>query len=438
MKDIKIKVVVQAKKENVAGWPHINFNYEKETERIMSCVRAENPDVQFDVVKYTSKDDAEKDYAADCKEYDGVLVLLMTNWLYLDAFYARNAKDGLPCAIADVPFCGSGSTLAVTSPMLRNEKLPVPLVASRDYRDIARLAKTLVVSAKMKNTTILVVKNNPNEELVSAAEQVWGCKLINKPAKDLMKIFREISEEDAKPLADQWMNSALSVIEPSYEDIIESARLHMAIMKLTEECGADAVTIDCLQLSYFDGYDDSRHMYPCLSYYQMADEGKVGVCEADIDSTISCLITRYLTGRPGFVSDPVVDTSSDEIIYAHCVACRKVYGCQDPRVASFCIRSHAEDQMGASVQVIFPTGDKLTTVNMSNQSNWACVHSSTAVGNEGLDAGCRSKLVASCEAQKILENWMPMWHRVTVYGDYRRDFINLFKLKGLEIVEEDR
>lgn len=142
MKDIKIKVVVQAKKENVAGWPHINFNYEKETERIMSCVRAENPDVQFDVVKYTSKDDAEKDYAADCKEYDGVLVLLMTNWLYLDAFYARNAKDGLPCAIADVPFCGSGSTLAVTSPMLRNEKLPVPLVASRDYRDIARLAKT--------------------------------------------------------------------------------------------------------------------------------------------------------------------------------------------------------------------------------------------------------------------------------------------------------
>ena len=56
----------------------------------------------------------------------------------------------------------------------------------------------------------------------------------------------------------------------------------------------------------------------------------------------------------------------------------------------------------------------------------------------GGDAGCRSKLVASCNAEKLLENWAPMWHRVTVFGDYRRDFINLFRLKGMDIIEEDR
>ena len=37
-KQIKIKVVVQAKKENVPGWPHINFGYDKDTEKIMSVV----------------------------------------------------------------------------------------------------------------------------------------------------------------------------------------------------------------------------------------------------------------------------------------------------------------------------------------------------------------------------------------------------------------
>ena len=51
-KQIKIKVVVQAKKENVPGWPHINFGYDKETEKIMSVVRAYNPDAEFDVFKY--------------------------------------------------------------------------------------------------------------------------------------------------------------------------------------------------------------------------------------------------------------------------------------------------------------------------------------------------------------------------------------------------
>ena len=44
-KTVKIKVVVQSKKENVPGWPHINFGYEKETEKIMRCVREYNPDI---------------------------------------------------------------------------------------------------------------------------------------------------------------------------------------------------------------------------------------------------------------------------------------------------------------------------------------------------------------------------------------------------------
>ncbi|RRD96233.1 hypothetical protein EII17_01670 [Clostridiales bacterium COT073_COT-073] len=438
MKGIKIKVVVQAKKENVAGWPHINFNYEKETAKIMDCVRAENPEVIFDVVKYTSVSEAERDYEADRAVYDGVLVLLMTNWLKIDLFYARKAKDGIPCAIADVPFCGSGSTLAVTSPTLRTEKLPVPLVASRDYRDIAWLVRALVVSAQIKKAVILVIKNNPDTETMAAVAQNWGCHFIVKSAEELMKLFHQVSEKEAQVFAEKWSGAALSIVEPSAGDIIESARMHIAITKLMEECEADAVTIDCLELSYFEGYENNRHMYPCLSYFQMADQGKLGVCEADIDSTLSSMLILYLTGRPGFVSDPVIDTSSDEIIYAHCVACRKVYGCHDSRTASFHIRSHAEDQKGASVQVIFPGGDKLTTINMSNKDGWACIHSATAVGNEGLDAGCRSKLVASCAAQKILENWMPMWHRVTVYGNYRKELINLFKLKGLEIIEEDK
>lgn len=438
MKNVKIKVVVQAKKENVPGWPHINFNYARETEQIMSAVRKYNPDADFDVVTYNSKEEADVAYESDKAIYDGILVLLMTNWIRLDEYYARRSNDGIPCAIADVPFCGSGSTLSGTSPMIRNEKLNVPFIASRDYNDVARLARTLIVNAKLKNTTILVVKNDAENDIENAATARFGCKFVNKTAADLMNVFDEISNEDAEAVAEKWIGEAVKVIEPSRGDIIESAKIHLAIKKMMNETNANAVTIACLELSYNDIYGKSRHMYPCLSYFQMANDSELGVCEADIDSTISSIITRYLTGKPGFVSDPVVDTSSNEIIYAHCVACRKVFGADSARTCDYYIRSHAEDQLGASVQVIFPAGEKLTTINMSNLDNWACIHSSVSVGNAGGDAGCRSKLVASCNADKLLENWMPMWHRVTVFGDYRRDFINLFKLKGMNIVEEDK
>ena len=437
-KQIKIKVVVQAKKENVPGWPHINFGYERETEKIMALVRAYNPDAEFDVFRYSSKEEAAAVYEGDCAVYDGVLVLLMTNWIRLDEFYARRSKDGLPCAVADVPFCGSGSALSGTSPMIRNEKLPVPLEASTDYNDIARLARTLVVNAKLAQTTVLVVKNDVENEIESAAEKRFGVKFINKTAADLMEVFDGIGEEEAFATAEKWIGEAVKTIEPSQADIIESAKIYLAIKKMMKETGADAVTIACLELSYNDVYGKSRHMYPCLSHFQMADDGELGVCEADIDSTISSLLTLYLTGKHGFVSDSVVDTSSDEIIYAHCVACRKVFGISSPKICDYYIRSHAEDQLGASVQVIFPVGEKLTTINMSNSDNWACIHSSVSVGNAGGDAGCRSKLVASCNARALLENWMPIWHRVTVFGDYRQDFINFFRLKGLDIFEEDK
>ena len=437
-KQIRIKVVVQAKKENVPGWPHINFGYERETEKIMAIVRAYNPDAEFDVFRYSSKDEAAAVYEGDCAMYDGVLVLLMTNWIRLDEFYARRSKDGLPCAVADVPFCGSGSALSGTSPMIRNEKLPVPLEASTDYNDIARLARTLVVNAKLTQTTVLVVKNDVENEIENAAEKRFGIKFTNKTAADLMNVFDSVDEKEAASVAEKWTGGAVKTVEPSQADIIESAKIYLAIKKMMKETGADAVTIACLELSYNDVYGKSRHMYPCLSHFQMADDGELGVCEADIDSTVSSLLTLYLTGKHGFVSDPVVDTSSDEIIYAHCVACRKVFGVSSSKICDYYIRSHAEDQLGASVQVIFPAGEKLTTINMSNSDNWACIHSSVSVGNAGGDAGCRSKLVASCNARALLENWMPMWHRVTVFGDYRKDFISFFRLKGLDIFEEDK
>ena len=48
--------------------------------------------------------------------------------------------------------------------------------------------------------------------------------------------------------------------------------------------------------------------YPCRGFFQMNNDGYIGACESDLKSTISMLIMAYLTGRPGFISDPVIDT----------------------------------------------------------------------------------------------------------------------------------
>ena len=434
----KVKIAVQMKAPGVPGWPCINYDYDKELARVLEPVYARNPDIEFDIFKYTNVEMAKADYEADLAKYDGVLVLLMTNWLKIDEFYINQSKTGLPTIVCDVPYCGSGSMLEKTSPLVRAGGFPVPMVSSFNYNDIAEAAALFGVIKKMKEAKILVVKNRAQEEVQGAAHEIWGCTFINKTADELMRVFDGISDEEAAPLAEKWEREATEVREPTKADIMQGAKLYYAMKKMMAECGADAVTIDCLELSYNDIYGESCHMYPCLAYYQMANDGEIGICEADINSTISAMLTLYLTGRPGYVSDPVIDTSSGQIIYSHCVACRKVYGKDDPRTCQYYLRSHAEDKKGASVQVIFPCGEKLTTVQISNAEGWASIHSSVSCGNASGENGCRRKLAANCNAESILEKWMPAWHRVTVFGDYRKEMKNLFKMKGYKIIEEDK
>ena len=162
---------------------------------------------------------------------------------------------------------------------------------------------------------------------------------------------------------------------------------------------------------------------------QLNNEGLTGVCEADLDSTITQLLIRYLTGRPGYVSDPVIDTATNQIIYAHCVATNKVYG-PDGLSNPYMIRSHTEDQKGASVQSLMPTGEIVTTVKVSSLNKAFSIHTGKTVANVNDDKACRTKLAAEVDAEKILNNYhfeIFSWHRVTFYGlkIYQEDKYNL-------------
>ena len=116
-------------------------------------------------------------------------------------------------------------------------------------------------------------------------------------------------------------------------------------------------------------------------------------------------------------------------------------GYSDPRVSEYYIRSHAEDQQGASVQAMLPLNLPVTTFKFCTDRQALALHTGTAVGNVGLDRGCRTKLAASSQIRNIMKNWnydVFAWHRVTVYGDWRDKLLNLARMKGLAVTEEDR
>lgn len=434
----KVKIAVAVEKKDTPCWPCINYEFDKELSKVLEPIKRLNPEIEFDVVKYTEKEQAIQDYEDDLQKYQGILVLLMTCWKGIDLFYAEKLLEGgLPLIVADVPYCGSGSMLQGTSVFVRKNNAPVPIISSLDYSDIAKAVHLFRVLHLMKETTILAVSGR-SRGYEDKALSMWGCKMIKKTPQEFNEYFNNVDTKEAEKVAQMWKDEASEILEPSDDDLIESAKVYLALEKMRTEVNAQAVTVDCLNLSYFGHYDDNRHMYPCLSHFEMTKRNIVAVCEYDTDSTITSLLTLYITGRQGYVSDPVIDTSSNQIIYAHCVACNKVYGCNDPRTCKVNLRSHAEDKKGAAVQIIFPAGEPLTTVIMHHADNEAGIHSAYSVGNVGGDEGCRSKLAATTEAEKVLHNWIGGWHRVTVFGEYRKMFMMLFKMKGINVIEEDK
>lgn len=439
MKRTKVKIVAVHEEPNTPNWPCIDHDAEKAIKAVMKPLTELNPGMDFDVVRYTKVEQAKADYENDCKTYDGVLVLEMTCWKKVDLFYARQSGTGIPTIIADIPYCGSGSTLCDASEAIRRENLPVPLLSTLNYNEIAEAVRIFDVLAKMKQTTILVITNRDMSETYANFSKDWGCSFVHKTAVDVNEYMKRVDPTEAKIIAERWIRDADEVVEPTEADILESASLHIALREMMQDTGSDAVTVDCLTLSYGGDYDNNAHMYPCLSHFEMLNNGTIAVCEADVPATVTSLIVYYLTGQTGFVSDPVIDTSADQIIYAHCVACTRVYGNQNPHVCPYAIRSHAEDKKGASVQVYFPAGDKLTTTMIyAKDSMPSVIHSSKAVGSVGYQEACRSKLSAETNAENILNKWHGGWHRVTLFGEYRKLLMKLFRIKGIAVIEEDK
>jgi L-fucose isomerase-like protein len=209
--------------------------------------------------------------------------------------------------------------------------------------------------------------------------------------------------------------------------------MYIAMEDLLKEHKAQAVAIDCLSLFYAG----KLGAYPCLGLFQFNNDGLVGACEADLPSTITMLMMGYLTGRPGYISDPVIDTSKNQIIYAHCVAPSKVYGPDGPS-NPFHIRSHSEDRKGASVRSLMPLGEMTTTLEVSAGRREIVFHQGKSVANIDDDKACRTKLAVEVkDVYKLLGEWDRWgWHRVTFYGDLRRPIETIAALSGFKLIEE--
>jgi len=471
---VRVALVFLSSSTERESWPYPGFDTAGRHQQVIRLLRESCPQVEFVPVVVPKAGDVEKALAMK-DEVDGYLVHTVTlNW-GLTGTLAQLAKLEKPMLVADEYLGGSGVFLIGYSGLHR-QGLPVAAVSSARDQDLAAVAKlfagvknpgttpvsfakrceevyrrTFAVAGPMKCAEDKVALTDIGEcikrlkdsrfLIVGAGkppgreQEFLGAKGIYFGFDELKALYDKADRDEAAEWARRWSGRAEKVVEATPEWIQNAGAVYLATRELMKKHDTDSVTMNCL-----GGFNAGQlPAYPCLGFMQILDDGGQGVCEAMPDDSLSMLMARILTGRPGYVSDPVLDTSKNQIVYAHCVGTTRVFG---PRGTAnrYRIRTlHNRDPRGCCAQSFLPEGYMTTSFRTKFSRKQMVIHQAKAVGNLDSDRGCRTQLVGEVRGDigKLFNEWDRFgWHRVTVYGDVREPLIEFGKALGLEIIAE--
>lgn len=465
---IRVVYALHAEVQAQPDWPNVGFDFRPVMDRIDAALAEACPDFTFLRALASGEEPARKILEEDANaDIDGYIVCQMNCWNVVAQTFLTSNK---PVLYADFPYAGSGGFLVYTASFLRAGAPHFGFVASSRLEDLVEAAKCFgTVPAEEFGATVARVRRertpqpgdlactpDPLETLPidECIERMKASKILAvrdaqaAPAEVYMGIpleyiaFAELNEawekadrDEARAIADRWEKTAVRIDDVSRETLETSAAMYLAQKELLARHGANAITVNCLG-GFYGGH---IHAYPCLGFHELLNEGLIGACECDVPST-ACMValTTLTRGRPGYISDPVIDTSKRRIIYAHCVASNRALGPDGPANA-FEILTHSEDRQGASVRSILPEGYMTTTVEVRPERQEFLFHQGKALGNDPNDRACRTKLEAEPvgDIEKLFTQWDHWgWHRVTYYGDLKEPVFALADALGYKVVEE--
>jgi len=347
----------------------------------------------------------------------------------------RLIDEGLPTVLFSQPFSGHGW---MYFPQWHKQGKKVILLPTSDWQEIDRAVGLLRVPAWLKQTRIIAWGAPRGTEAACSAEQIkqrLGAELISVSNDRVQEMMKAIDPKAAEAEAeDYWISQARAIVEPKRPEIIESARLYLAIKELMIQERAQAVTSShCM-----------GNPRGCLTFSKLNDLGLVGACEGDMDSTLTMLMFAYAFRVPGFITDPVIDKAKNAMVHFHCTSATKMDGPTGKRLP-FTIRTQTDSKGGVALQVENRVGQPVTCAKLVNLDTMLYTPGKILETSTS-PLACRTQFAQSVpDARQLFLNWgenviqggvMTLLHRVVFYGDHGQAIRDLGDLMGLKVIEE--
>ena len=477
------------------GWPYIGFDEEGLCRSIIRRLKEKFPQIEFTGGKIVSRYDLKElwEIKKGIREADGLFLCIVGNYgtnPLIDDMGIKAIEIGKPTILASYMYGGNWGFTRIYE-RVRGKKLRVLPISSSDFKDVEKAiglmerlhrmrGKKIIVftfdeaevtkseedkrrimemldaeglSKEVKEGFIKILSGDKVQVDVHGVDQaiqwrrnedkyrenlrrIFGLEMTRRDPEELYRYYENASLEEAEKIADEWIRNAERV-DASRQAIVSAARLYLALKKLVEDTGCDAVGIECCPVMV----SGKLPIFPCLAFSKLNDEGITAVCEADMDSCVTLLLGRYIADRPGMMGNYCLDVPRNRAIYLHCTSPTKLYGYDKPPLKYYITRHGEAHFLGASPVVRFPSGEDITTVKVSVLHGKICIRHGKSLGLVEDEKACRDKLLVETNAAKIMEKHDQNifgWHKVSFFGDLREEFKAAARLLGLDVVEEDK
>ena len=457
--------------QRVPNWPYRTLNVEQEVKELdahISAVEKRYPGR----IRFVGGELIYADRTADLEAWvksldgvDGILAVIATS--NVGALLQPVLNLDRPTLVYERPY--SGHEWAQVS-IARQLGKKVDLVASSDFEELDPFVDAFFAIHHMRHSRLLVVGRQPRDPGAqpsrpsSAAEMQFGNDAYARkfgttfayPSFAEIRKFYDANENEGARLADEYIRSAARLVEPPREQVVMAMRLHLAIVELMRAEKANAITFACISAPT----RGDLAAYPCISFSLLNDVGLYGVCEGDIECAMTNILVTGYSGKPGFVTDPIFDTSHDEVIHAHCSSPTAMQGVGQ-RSFPYSIRSYpySGETRAAALQVHFGGSGPVTVAKFTGPQH-LLVSTGEVLGNVDVDRGCRSKLrTRVADSHALLRNWamantavdqrppallstlayatQEQLHRIAFYGDHVETLERIGRLAGFRVIREN-
>lgn len=307
----------------------------------------------------------------------------------------------------------------------------VYLVSSLEWPAVEDGLRIIRAKRQFEESRILWIHGNQRQETVL---ERLGTKVRAIPRDTFNQLFDRMPVNDeVNDIASSFRRGARNVVEPTWQDSVNSARAYTTAKRLLADEKANALSMDCL------GMVGARLVPtpPCGAWTILQDEGLTAGCEADLFGATSMMLTSYLLDRPGYMNDPVAETAKNLLIVAHCTSGTRLHGFDKPK-APYVLRNHSESALGVAVQVLWPEGEPITLIRFQN-ANELIVDTGTVVSNVPTPpaGGCRTSVELRMDDIEDARDVLG-FHQVVTLGNHRRLVEAFCQVMGINIVHSPR